>query len=162
MITLKSVKIFNTLSEETIAFSAKLCWKGKVVGDCSNRGCGGDNDVYVKDQSVLKEMEAYVQTLPSSFIGQTEIKSDLDIVITDLVVAVEQEKEKKKMDNWVKKQKEKMKAHGLEMIRIDASKGSSKTTACVPFNPTKQVAENLVNDWKNKNVDKVVESWQIV
>lgn len=162
LITLKSVKIFDSLSEETTAFSAKIYWKGKLAGDCSNRGYGGCNDFYIKDQKTLSEMESYATSLPSSFLDGHEIKSNLDLVISYLIEDIEKEKARKKIDKWVMKQKEKVKNSGFLIIRIDSSQGSLKTTTCITFNPNKENPENLVNQWKLKNPRNLIEEWRII
>jgi hypothetical protein len=45
-ITLKNLKVHETLSEETLCFSADLYEDGKLIAHVSNRGCGGSNDVH--------------------------------------------------------------------------------------------------------------------
>lgn len=45
-ITLKNLKVQETLSEETLCFSADLYEDGKLIAHVSNRGCGGSNDVH--------------------------------------------------------------------------------------------------------------------
>jgi len=44
-LTLKKVKVYEAMSEETICFSADLYEDGKLVAHVSNRGQGGSNEI---------------------------------------------------------------------------------------------------------------------
>jgi len=45
-VELKSVKVNQRMSEETLCFSATIYVDGKKVGEVLNRGCGGCNDYH--------------------------------------------------------------------------------------------------------------------
>jgi len=47
-ISLSSFKHYSRMSEETYCFNTKVRYKGKLIGDASNRGCGGMTDFYNK------------------------------------------------------------------------------------------------------------------
>lgn len=53
-ITLKNFKHLNSLSEETLCFTAKVCLDGKVVGDARNQGHGGCTIVHINDNDVAR------------------------------------------------------------------------------------------------------------
>jgi hypothetical protein len=68
-VELKAVKTAHHLSQETIAFSAKIYVDGKRIGVVSNSGTGGGNqyDWYEGCAKIGHELEAYAQTLTFEF-----------------------------------------------------------------------------------------------
>jgi len=96
-ITLKNVKIYAGLSEETIAFNASVYIDGKKVGEAKNAGHGGSNDVDVRDKDgrwnrdLLKEMETEASKHTWSYEGEAHNHS-LDSYIGDLVSDVEEQR----------------------------------------------------------------------
>ena len=101
VITLKNVKIYAGLSEETIAFNASVYIDGKKVGDAKNAGHGGANDVDVRDKDgrwnrdLLKEMEVEASTHTWMWEGKTHDHS-LDSYIGDLVGDVQLQRDLKR------------------------------------------------------------------
>ncbi len=63
-VTLRSLKIMKSLSEETTCFTATLVIDGKARGVVSNRGMGGCHEY--SDRMVVAEMTAYAATLPNA------------------------------------------------------------------------------------------------
>jgi hypothetical protein len=65
MITVKNVQIQEKLSEETLCFSATIYFKGRRVGEATNRGCGGCNNYHWFDRAASKvapaEIEAWAE-----------------------------------------------------------------------------------------------------
>lgn len=56
MLTLKNIKFYNQLSEETTAFTATLYWQGTKVGSVENTGKGGCNRYnFEKQEHEIKE-----------------------------------------------------------------------------------------------------------
>jgi hypothetical protein len=51
-ITLKNFKHMSSLSEETLCFTANVCFNGKAVGSAENHGHGGSTFVHIKDKKV--------------------------------------------------------------------------------------------------------------
>lgn len=45
-LTLAKLSVNQRLSEETLCFSCDLLWNGRKIGEASNRGTGGQTDVY--------------------------------------------------------------------------------------------------------------------
>lgn len=99
-IELKSVKVNETLSEETHCFSATLYVNGKRVAAASNRGTGGPTDLAPFDDSareiVKRANEACKTQLPAIEFGpdgltlvapgtKDAIPRDLELVVNELV-----------------------------------------------------------------------------
>ena len=101
-ITLKNVKTYAGLSEETIAFNASVYIDGKKVGDAKNNGQGGSNDVNVFtkdgrwDRALMNKMEAEAKKHTWTYEGETHSHS-LDSYIGELVDDFEEQKILKRM-----------------------------------------------------------------
>jgi hypothetical protein len=63
-VTLKNLKTYPKLSEETLAFSASVYIDGKKVGEASNRGHGEPVLVHWFENETRKNFEAWLDTLP--------------------------------------------------------------------------------------------------
>lgn len=61
MLTLKNIKMYPAISEETTAFSATLYWKNQKAGEASNRGVGGCNNYYWNHPAIRREVEAWAK-----------------------------------------------------------------------------------------------------
>ena len=100
-ITLKNVKIYTGMSEETIAFNASLYADGKKVGDVSNEGHGGNNNVDVRDKNghwnkdLLQKMETETTKYTWAYEGET-YKHNLDSYIGTLVDNVQEQRDLKR------------------------------------------------------------------
>lgn len=104
-IELKSLKIYDGMSEETIAFTADIFVNGKKVAHAKNDGNGGSS-YYTRyqnaDRTLLVAAEDYCKGLPpkkyESNGSVIEIKQTLEDVIEGLVNEAYNEKEKKKFE----------------------------------------------------------------
>lgn len=105
-ITLKNIKTYEEISDETLAFSATVYIDGKRVGTVQNQGCGGCNEYHGFNDELFDELDEYCHNLPPiPFPEDAEpwmkslypMKQDLDQVIFDLVMA-------HKTTTWEKKQ----------------------------------------------------------
>jgi hypothetical protein len=100
-ITLKNVRIYAGLSQETVAFAASLYADGKKVGETRNAGHGGNNDVDVRnkegrwDVALLDRMEAEAATHTWSYEGETH-NHNLDSYIGQLVDDVLEQRDLKR------------------------------------------------------------------
>jgi len=100
-ITLKNVKIYAGLSEETIAFNASVYIDGKKVGNAKNNGHGGANDIDVRDKEgrwnrdLMQKMETEAATHTWSYEGETYPHS-LDSYIGDLVDNFQEQRDLKR------------------------------------------------------------------
>ena len=89
-ISLKNVRTYEGLSEETVAFAASVYVDGKKVGDAKNNGQGGPNDVDVFsmdgrwDRDLRKKMESEARKHTWTYENQTH-QYDLDSYIGKLV-----------------------------------------------------------------------------
>jgi len=88
-ISLSSFKHHSRMSEETYCFNANVKYKGKLIGNASNRGCGGMTDFYSK-QGVQVDL---CDRLKDSC---TELR--MDDIIDHLVAAEIERKENTKME----------------------------------------------------------------
>jgi hypothetical protein len=100
---LKSVKINEAFSEETLMFKADLYVNGKKIAYANNDGRGGCT--FYREYSrelrpILEQAEAYCKTLPSKFVTYgsktIEIKSNLEHWIDTLVYDISNKKEAEK------------------------------------------------------------------
>jgi len=99
-IELKSLKIFDAMSEETIAFVADVYVNGKKVAYAKNDGHGGCtyyNRYPNADRTLLEAAEGYCKGLPSTkheFNGRTmELDQSLESIIDEWVYRVDNEKQ---------------------------------------------------------------------
>jgi hypothetical protein len=113
-IELKSLKIYDRMSEETIAFTADVYVNGKKVAYAKNDGCGGStyyNRYPNSDNALLNEAEAYCKSLPpeKSTLGDKtlELPQSLESVIDEWVYRVFNEKETAKFQKKLEKNMEK-------------------------------------------------------
>ena len=67
-ITLKSVKVFVGMSEETTAFTATLYINGKKAAHVKNDGRGGDNYPRFLDRELETEFHEFCKSLPSTYL----------------------------------------------------------------------------------------------
>lgn len=103
-ITLKNVKHYESMSEETDCFEASLYVDGKKVGRVSNRGTGGSNDYHLDDFSLEKKLDDWCKTnLPKWKMSDTfsdgddeENDTNLEIYIGELLESYLKTKELKK------------------------------------------------------------------
>ena len=101
-IQVKNVKIYDGLSEETVAFNASIYVDGKKVGDAKNNGRGGANDidVFTKDgrwnRDLISDMELEAETHTWTYEGET-YSHNLDSYIGKLVDDFEEQRNLKRM-----------------------------------------------------------------
>lgn len=96
-IELKNVKIAESLSEETIAFTASLWIDGRRVGRASNRGHGDPNRLEFDDREVERQFNDYVNKLPPVESEYGPLDMCPDLFISELVVDVQHRQ-------WLKRQ----------------------------------------------------------
>ncbi len=115
-IELKNLRIYDKMSEETIAFTADVYVNGKKVAYAKNEGCGGCTYYHSypnADRALLKAAEDYCKALPpekSTYGDKTlELPQSLESVIDEWVYRVHNEK----ADAAFKKKLEKNMIKGL-------------------------------------------------
>ena len=80
-VSLKNVKFFPTLSEDSNCFTATVYFDGKKVGECENRGYGGSTDCRFTSREKEVEVEAYCKSLPKVVYGQHTFDNNLEFVL---------------------------------------------------------------------------------
>ena len=109
-ITVKSVKVYKSLSRETLCFVASLYFDGKRVGQVSNRGAGGSNFYESVPPSIMKAMREYAKTFPEKSVehngGTFTVSYDLDLVVAEAVDEYDLRKRLKPKKNWVFERKD--------------------------------------------------------
>ena len=105
---LKNIKFYESMSEETNCFQADLFINGKKIAYVKNSGQGGCTDYNVHDfklQSVLREAEAYCNSMPikRSEEFDFEYQPTLEHEIDDLFEAWLKVKADKKMEKQMEK-----------------------------------------------------------
>lgn len=89
-ITIKNLKYLPSLSEETLCFTATVCFNGKAVGSAENHGHGGSTFVFIKNKKVADLLES----------------NEWERVVDELTFAELNKKETVKLERSVKKQLE--------------------------------------------------------
>jgi hypothetical protein len=88
-LSLKDLKIARHMSEETTAFTAKLCLDGKPIAYCKNDGHGGSTLVQAltsNDRPALAEVTAWAASLPPSRLDMGDGKTvDWPVTVDSLV-----------------------------------------------------------------------------
>jgi hypothetical protein len=90
-ITVKKVKHYPSMSQETLCFEANIYINGKSAGGVSNRGYGGCNSY--DNHTTEATLNAYAKTLPQFASVVTDpttnlpmmLSQDADMLISDLV-----------------------------------------------------------------------------
>lgn len=80
-VTLKNVKFFSSLSEETNCFTATVYFDGKKIGDCRNDGRGGSTHLYFSDRGKEAEVISYCNSLPPVSFGDFSLDSSLELIL---------------------------------------------------------------------------------
>ena len=100
-ITLKNVKIYAGMSQETVAFNASVYIDGKKVGEAKNSGSGGANHIDVRngegrsDWDLLQRMEGEAGTHTYDYENGKHPHS-LDSYIGELVDDVQEQRDLKR------------------------------------------------------------------
>lgn len=97
-ITLKNVKHYPSMSEETECFEAVVYIDGKKAGRVANRGHGGSHEM---DRAVWERLNEYAKTLPPETFevnGQSfTLPQSADSLIDDALQAILREKEEARL-----------------------------------------------------------------
>jgi hypothetical protein len=103
-LTLKNVKVLESMSEETTCFSATIYIDGKRAGHAGNRGCGGPHDIDWTDRVLgaryekwLKDEPVPVELYDGKIMLLDNITDKLETMIDDALNVVEQR-------TWLKRQ----------------------------------------------------------
>lgn len=112
-LSIKNLKILKMASEETLCFEAVVYVDGKKAFQAHNAGHGGCNDYHAFDEAgekTLKDAHAWAKAQPKvtsdSLVMSGEpftFQPDLDYFISELIEAVEIEREVKKEFNSLMK-----------------------------------------------------------
>jgi hypothetical protein len=103
-IELKNVKISESLSEETTAFTADIFVDGKKAGYARNDGRGGCTEYhsFPETRELFNKAEKFALTLPKTvheFNGKKhEFNSNLELVIDNIIESILEQKYKKKIE----------------------------------------------------------------
>ena len=110
LIVLKNFKHHDDMSEETLCFSADVWIDGYKAGYAKNGGYGGPTDVSpydAKGRELIKFASGQIEAMPPEvveYMGKTlTINSRIDNYIDDLVSKMLEDKEEKRITNWIKK-----------------------------------------------------------
>lgn len=118
-IEIKNIKINTAFSEETICFKADVYVNGVKTAYASNDGHGGDTfyNAYENKRELLKQAEAYAQSLPSTTetFGETTItlESNLKRMIDEVIYKSFNDKENAKFEKKIQKATETAVVYGV-------------------------------------------------
>lgn len=157
MIELKSIKVHDRLSEETLCFSANLYYQGKKVGEVSNQGCGGCHDVHLVDRALYPVLETYAKSLPPVEIQGEMYNMDLDLLIDRKVDEYLKEKDQKRVQKFIDKHIKANAAKGLKTLKLT----QANKVSCLPIKPTLNVTQELINQYQIKN-KVTITNWEVV
>jgi len=127
-LSLKKVRVFESLSEETICFSADLYDDGKFISEVSNRGRGGSNDFSNYTTEIAKkydtlDVECDIMTMVERYNIVTKKQSkgwvlskDGQIYTQKFPYALSRIKKNSKFNEWFIKNKTQFKADGYEVL----------------------------------------------
>lgn len=115
-IEVRGVKVYKSLSEETLCFQASIYLDGKKVGEAENRGTGGNTNVLIMPRELQSRMEAWVKNnVPDGVFdtgdGPVRFPYDLESYIDKLVEEHEEERERAKLAKKNAKLDAEQKAH---------------------------------------------------
>ena len=121
-VELKSIKVMNSLSDETTCFTAKIYINGKAAGHAENRGCGGSTHYQFNDHAIGQLFETYAASLPPtlfSYGGQDHSfpstgESLIDSLLNDHLKA----KDAARLDKMAAKEKARFAAAGLITLKM--------------------------------------------
>jgi hypothetical protein len=89
IITLKSIKVHTTLSEETPCYTAKIYVDGKFFSDVANHGHGGPDDLRLPEGTTWDDVKALgkriAETYPSTKYKDIVIEETLECICQTLV-----------------------------------------------------------------------------
>lgn len=145
-IELKAVKIHKGLSQETTCYTANLYVDGKKAAECSNRGCGGPDEVHWLNDDSRKAVLAHVAATPIKIHyvkddTHVEMENTLDMFLGHLLSVWE-------YNDWLKRKLR----HNL-LFRLENDMEDEWRTVRCPKNQ-RDAAEKYVRD---KYGDRVVE-----
>ena len=105
-IELKSIKIYEGMSEETTCFQSDLFINGKKVGYCKNSGHGGNTDYHgftKEDNVLLEEVNQWCKKNPIPIPQHDYQIDDLEGRVDEIVHQELLRRDKKKFDNKLNK-----------------------------------------------------------
>lgn len=104
-IELKKIKVFNSLSEETTAFTADVYVDGVKCAYARNDGRGGCTNYnrYENKMELLRHAEAFCKTLPSKKYDFGEFEMNLETFIDDALYEHIKSKEDEKFTKKINK-----------------------------------------------------------
>lgn len=179
-IELKNIKVMNSLSEETVCFSASIYVDGKKAGQASNRGHGGNTDYRFTDRELEKRFEEYAKSLPSKVFHIDDFGTELEIfpanietnkdyfvmcmdgehlidnLLNEWMKRDDERKESAKIAKLDKKYKADCESKGMVCIRIK----TATVTSWVPCKSRDSAAERV----EKARIEKKLEilSWEIL
>lgn len=146
-ITVKNVKEYKKLSEETMAYSATLYLDGRKIGLVKNSGFGGETEIssgLPLSYEGIHEAEEIAKALgmkeydATSYMGAFEIPYTLELLVDDLAIDF--------LDNKDWKRQCKTKTY----FRCEGDEVDSWRVIKSPYN-------ERVMDWMAENYDNIIE-----
>lgn len=153
-IELKNIKVNLAFSEETTCFIADVFVNGIKTAYAKNDGHGGNSfyTAYEGKRELLREAEAFAETLPSKQYGTITIKSNLENIIEDAIDDFTNAKEKIKFEKRLLKDTETDICFGVpnsgQYRRIGF--GKQKLSYIVTFEKGRIALENLITRVKGE------------
>jgi len=110
LIVLKNLKYHEDMSEETLCFTADVYIKGHKAGYAKNGGYGGMTEVrpyHEMGRKLINIVEEMIKDMPPEIFEHSTpsspFKPTLDFFIDGIVSNMLDEKENKRISNWIKR-----------------------------------------------------------
>ncbi len=137
-IELKSVKIYEALSDDTTAFSCAVYVNGVKAFVARNDGQGGCNKYdelkpLDKSRELLRQAQDYARSLPPKPFGDDTLDYDLDLLIDEMLVEWD-------TNRWLKRH-----CKSKTVFRLPADEPGTWRTLAVAYGP--KVREHLVGKY---------------
>ena len=158
-VELKSVKVYDKLSEETICFTATIVINGKKVGEAKNDGHGGCTHYRFFDEKIGEEFETYAKSLPDPDYPSDSMNGEYLIgkLLDDWLKVDDAKKEQKRLVKLDAKYKADAASKGFSILRVNLE-GSY---AWLSFKGNQEQAELSVSNYEAKKNVKA-KSWHIL
>lgn len=84
-ITLKSIKVLKSRSQETHCYTANVFFDGKKIAEVGNGGHGACDDYYSTNVDGAKKMLEYIKTLPDHVYDWGTVPASLDYICSEAI-----------------------------------------------------------------------------
>jgi hypothetical protein len=133
-VTLKSIKVLESRSEETHCYTANVYFDGKKIAEVGNGGHGACDDYYPTNKAGADKMQEYIKTLPDHVYDFGNVPASLDYICSEAINDWYAKKDFAKIcrkwswyfNDWDGTYYQYHKRHPLEVVREHLSKDGAE------------------------------------